>query len=386
MTTDVEIPKSTVDVHSNLEISLAPLSLPSGVGIFPGVSLWSSRAEPKTPEPLCIEDHVFTLRCKVQNYAWGKKGLESTVAQLQSFTEDITRKLDLPFAELWMGTHSSGPSWIQTRSGSRQLFSEHLMQNTNSLGPRFLDRFNIELGLPFLFKVLSVETALSIQAHPDKKLAEKLHTRFPDVYKDDNHKPELACALTHFEALCEFRPVIEIAGFLSSVSEFRSVIGEEAASRFENFVASPDVEDIKLRKAALKKLYARLMSCAADDVKACLLRMVNRLNGLGDEQSEFDKLLLRVYGQYPGDIGVFSLFFLNYVTLQPGEALYLGPNLPHAYLSGDCVEIMATSDNVVRAGLFAFCFVAVKVKVDECVPPTPFTPPQKCLELIILEH
>lgn len=54
---------------------------------------------------------------------------------------------------------------------------------------------------------------------------------------------------------------------------------------------------------------------------------------------------------FPNDVGVLSLFFLNVVRLQPGQAMFLGANQIHAYLSGDCVECMACSDNVIRAGL-----------------------------------
>lgn len=64
-----------------------------------------------------------------------------------------------------------------------------------------------------------------------------------------------------------------------------------------------------------------------------------------------EQLVLRLEMQYPSDVGVIAAFFLNLVKLNPGEALFLGANEPHAYLSGECVECMATSDNVVRAGL-----------------------------------
>lgn len=64
-----------------------------------------------------------------------------------------------------------------------------------------------------------------------------------------------------------------------------------------------------------------------------------------------EKLVLRLEKQYPADIGILAALFLNYLRLRPGEALYLGADEPHAYLEGDCIECMATSDNVVRAGL-----------------------------------
>ena len=84
------------------------------------------------------------------------------------------------------------------------------------------------LELPFLSKVLSVDTALSIQAHPDKKLAEVLHEKKPDLYKDDNHKPEMAYALGDFVAMCGFRAVDEIVAHLNNYVHFRNLIGDSS--------------------------------------------------------------------------------------------------------------------------------------------------------------
>jgi mannose-6-phosphate isomerase len=92
-----------------------------------------------------------------------------------------------------MGTHPSGHSKVISEGGEEPILLKE-----------FLKKEGLE-DIPFLFKVLSVETALSIQAHPDKQLAETLFEKFPDVYKDSNHKPEMAIALTDFEALCGFK-------------------------------------------------------------------------------------------------------------------------------------------------------------------------------------
>lgn len=90
--------------------------------------------------------------------------------------------------------------------------------------------------LPFLSKVLSVDTALSIQAHPNKKLAEILHKTKPDMYKDDNHKPEMAYALTPFVAMCGFRRAEVIVDHLHECQYLRRLIGEEECARFEEAV------------------------------------------------------------------------------------------------------------------------------------------------------
>jgi mannose-6-phosphate isomerase len=130
---------------------------------------------------------------------------------------DSTITLNGPYAELWMGTHPSGPSKIKE---SQELLSLYLKNKDHLIG--FVPPGYPNDDLPFLFKgliiihhinsinnyyniVLSINTALSIQAHPDKQLAVELNTKFPTIYKDNNHKPEMAIALTKFEAICGFR-------------------------------------------------------------------------------------------------------------------------------------------------------------------------------------
>ncbi|XP_035422595.1 mannose-6-phosphate isomerase isoform X2 [Cygnus atratus] len=269
------------------------------------------------------EIRVFPLACPVQNYSWGKLGLQSEVAQLVA-SGDPTAHIDpeQPYAEvrpslppsvrlsicppgvtpqrvtqpksrpvppqLWMGAHPKGDAAIRDNRIPQKTLGRWISDNPACLGAKVKDAF--QGRLPFLFKVLSVRTALSIQAHPNKELAAKLHAQFPQHYPDANHKPEMAIALTPFEGLCGFRPVEEIASFL------RAAEGQDTSGS----------------------------------------------NG---------DLLLRLHSQFPGDIGCFAVYFLNLVRLEPGEAMFLAANEPHAYLQGDCVECMACSDNTVRAGL-----------------------------------
>ncbi|XP_036205025.1 mannose-6-phosphate isomerase isoform X7 [Myotis myotis] len=216
-------------------------------------------------------------------------GSHSEVARLLASSDPLARiSEDKPYAELWMGTHPRGDAKILDSRISQRTLGQWIAENQDCLGSKVKDTFNGKL--PFLFKVLSVETALSIQAHPNKELAEKLHLQAPQHYPDSNHKPEMAIALTSFQGLCGFRPVEEIVTFLT-------------------MAAGNNVEDI----------------CG--------------------------ELLLQLHQQYPGDIGCFAIYFLNLLTLKPGEAMFLEANVPHAYLKGDCVECMACSDNTVRAGL-----------------------------------
>ena len=259
--------------------------------------------------------------------------------------------------------------------------------------------------LPFLFKVLSINTALSIQAHPDKVLAQELHAKYPNIYKDSNHKPEMAIALTPFEAMCGFRPIQEIRGNLSKYPELRKIIGDDVCSQFLSFTG--DGSDNSFSNV-LELMFRAFMECDNDKAQDHISSLVSRLradaqhgdqgrsqiqsscgsssssssssgscgSGIGsdsggsgsgssasasnevgsifafaDEDAYLRSLILRLHEDYPDDRGALCPLLLNCLRLAEGEAFFMGPNEPHAYISGDCVESMALSDNVVRAGL-----------------------------------
>ncbi|XP_068642784.1 mannose-6-phosphate isomerase 1-like [Aristolochia californica] len=292
------------------------------------------------------------LRCSVQNYDWGQIGEESHVATL--FSRNCLEPIDAgkPYAELWMGTHASGPSFvvdsgIHDETGTTVSLKSWIRENPKALGEKVLAKWGSDL--PFLFKVLSVAKALSIQAHPDKELARHLHKSHPSIYKDPNHKPEMALAVTEFEALCGFVSFEELKSVLTTVPEIVELVGSTA----EQFLKIEEQDGEEEVKSALKLIFTQLMSTSKDAVSEVVNKMKSRLDMENKMRALTDKekLALRLEKQYPADVGVLAAFFLNYVHLEPGEALYLDANEPHAYIYGNCVECMATSDNVVRAGL-----------------------------------
>ncbi|OQR90156.1 mannose-6-phosphate isomerase [Thraustotheca clavata] len=277
---------------------------------------------------------MYRLQCVAQQYAWGKKGTKSVVAALKSSSEHTFKPQDdETYAELWMGVHPNGPSKIVDREGNVELLSEWLLEHPEALGDG-------HEKVSFLFKVLSVATALSIQAHPDKETAEKLHAEFPTIYKDDNHKPELAIAVTRFKALCRFRPVEEIVEHIQQVPELRALVDPEIT---DALIESHDRE-------TLRAFFTAVIYCDQEEASIQLDNHRERLESL-ESRTPLQKLILRLNEQYPHDIGAFCPYLLNYITLEPGESVFLGANEPHAYISGDCIECMACSDNVVRAGL-----------------------------------
>lgn len=287
---------------------------------------------------------VFLITPTTQKYEWGKIGISSKVAQLlKSAASGFVLDESTPYAELWMGTHVKSPSGVTDSNNTlREVLAEHpeLLGDVSSV-------FDTTNGnLPFLLKVLSIGKALSIQTHPDKKTAEKLHVEQPKIYTDPNHKPELALALTRFRGLCGFMPIPDIKTYLSVVPEFNSLIPGHVVRRLEG--ASEDEE-----KSALKELFSCLMTADIENVKKQLSNLVERYQGGGETRAEqgIKDLVLTLNSQFPGDVGVFCSFVLNYVDLKPREAIFLGAGEPHAYVAGDIIECMANSDNVIRAGL-----------------------------------
>ncbi|XP_024315614.1 mannose-6-phosphate isomerase 1 isoform X3 [Brachypodium distachyon] len=310
---------------------------------------------PPSPEPDAHEPSpsLLRLRCGVQHYGWGRLGAASLVARLAAANDpDAGAEIDpaRPYAELWMGTHPAAPSSVLLPGlpGGDLLLRDWLARNPAALGPAVAARWAGDL--PFLFKVLSVGKPLSIQAHPDKDLAELLHAMRPATYKDSNHKPEMAIAITEFRALFGFAGTEELKDVIRSVPEVVGLIGHEDAGKLMAIKGYHEANDVK---SSLQSAFAKLMTASKQAVSEAIAKLKVRLD---DESkirtlTEKEHLLLSLERQYPEDVGVLSALFFNYVKLSPGEAIYIGANEPHAYLSGDCIECMATSDNVVRAGL-----------------------------------
>ncbi|KAL8686531.1 MAG: hypothetical protein Q9218_007042, partial [Villophora microphyllina] len=304
---------------------------------------------------------LIQLQCGVNSYDWGKVGQDSAAAKYATATESnqFSIESEKPYAELWMGTHPSLPSKdVETQRSLLDLVQDNKALMSTQISDKFGEK------LPFLFKVLSIRKALSIQAHPNKKLAGELHAKDPEHYPDDNHKPEMTIAITPFDGFCGFRPLKEISHFLSTVPSLRTLIGDEAAKEFEESVkgreTSSSAEDTQRNKKALQSAFSALMTkdqsaiaTSAKELVASAEKDGEKFAGGGGPSNggkELADLVVRLNSQFAGDVGLFVLFFLNYVKLEVGEAMFLKADDIHAYLSGDIIECMASSDNVVRAG------------------------------------
>lgn len=253
-----------------------------------------------------------------------------------------------------MGTHPNVPSYRHDDKASlRDLIAKDPKQ---LLGEKVIEKFQSTTELPFLFKVLSIRKVLSIQAHPDKALGKILRAQDPKNYPDDNHKPEMAIAVTDFEGLCGFKPLAEIADELDRIPELRTIVGDETAKEFIQNIKPEAVkgssEDASNKKL-LQAIFGKVMN-ASDEVIAQNARLL--VKRAETRPQDFNKpdlpaLIIDLNKQFPDDVGLFcGCLLLNHCKLNAGEAIFLRAKDPHAYINGDIIECMAASDNVVRAG------------------------------------
>ncbi|HRY84656.1 MAG TPA: mannose-6-phosphate isomerase, class I [Candidatus Cloacimonadota bacterium] len=269
---------------------------------------------------------MFRLCNPVKTYAWGDS----------SFIQDLLGLDQSPIAEVWMGAHPADPSRI--RIGAEEQPLDEYLRGTHQ-------------DLPFLFKVLAAGSPLSIQVHPSKSMAREGFARenrigiAPDDpkrnYKDDNHKPEMLLALTEFEALCGFRDFAEISLFLQHFAL------DEPLPAAASFIWNPSA-------AALSGLIRSLLELNTPAQAGFVHRVLNREfseQHRTPQAIELQSVCHRLNVCFPGDIGCLFPLFLNHLRLQPFEAIFISHSIPHAYLRGGGLELMASSDNVLRGAL-----------------------------------
>jgi phosphomannomutase len=277
------------------------------------------------------------LAPRFQNYAWGDP---SFIPRL--FGLSVTGR---PYAEAWFGAHPSLPSVADV--GDQKVALDRVLTEAPVaiLGPEVAARFS---GLPFLFKVLAAARPLSVQVHPSAAQAVAGFERENAAgialgaanrnYRDANAKPELFVALTRFQALCGFRPVCDIVAALDGVPELSALLaGWQRASN------------------PLRALLSAYFDLSDDEVRPALAQWVHRLADASPPADSAEAWVVeadRIFavGGQP-DRGLFFFLLLNLVVLDPGQGMFLSAGTPHSYLRGAGLEVMASSDNVLRAGL-----------------------------------
>lgn len=283
-----------------------------------------------------LETPFFEMKNVIQDYPWG-----STTSLNELFGYD--NPSNQPQAELWMGAHPNGCSSLMIDDTEYSLLELIQEAPNDVLSHQVNDAFS---ELPFLFKILAADRALSIQVHPSKEEAQigfaKENeagislTAYERNYKDPNHKPELVYALTAYQAMNGFRSFDEIQGLLAFFS--KSPLQKLA----EDFSANASNEGLENLFRGVLSLKEAALDASIEELKEVALAHAN--------EPTF-AVILDLLKQYQSDVGVFAPLLLNVITLAPGEAMYLDARTPHAYLKGTGLEVMANSDNVLRAGL-----------------------------------
>ena len=267
---------------------------------------------------------LFELECPVKHYDWGERldgGGQPYISGLIGADPG-----SLPWAELWIGAHPSASSML--RDGGKSLAGAIAAGPLEMLGPA-LAGSGVE-SLPFLLKILCCTEPLSIQSHPDKATAGRLHKACPEQFPDANHKPEVLYALSDFKLMGGFRQPGDAIGELAAIPALSGWLS----------AAGGDHADMKSLGAFILSAPPELLAEMADGCMAAAM-----------PDTPNARLFRELDARRHGDCGCLFAFLLNVFTLAPDQAVFIGPNIPHAYLRGRGIECMANSDNVIRAGL-----------------------------------
>ncbi|PSW22120.1 mannose-6-phosphate isomerase, class I [Photobacterium sanctipauli] len=278
----------------------------------------------------------YKMKNVIQDYAWGSKTAMGSLFGLKN-------PEGKPQAEIWMGAHQNGCSQVIVDDRPMPLSAFIESNKAALLGEKEGSQFD---GLPYLFKVLAADKALSIQVHPSKEQAQVGYA-FEEAmgipqsdshrnYKDPNHKPELIYALTRYQAMNGFRDYDEIVRLFNA-------IGIDEISGLVDLLAANQ------NPTGLQRFFETMLSLDGEVKQAVVSQLLQHADA--HQHDPLFSLIHELAEQYPGDIGLFSPLMLNTLTLEQGEAMYLHACTPHAYIKGTGLEIMANSDNVLRAGL-----------------------------------
>lgn len=233
----------------------------------------------------------------------------------------------------WFGTYPVLPTYVKSTGEDLQdLIDKHPKE---LIGETVSNKFG-HTKIPFLPKVLSISKALPLQLHPNKELAAELHKKDPDNFTDPNHKPEIALALSKFEAFCGFKPLSEIEP-LMQLEPLKTFIPSESSS---------------FNDQTLKSVVHTMLEASDEDIETAVKALEKEPSSSFGKASHIQGLIPRLADQYDKtDPGLLvALITMNYLVLEPGECISIPADGIHAYLSGDIIECMARSNNVSDTG------------------------------------
>ncbi|GIX61216.1 mannose-6-phosphate isomerase [Babesia caballi] len=319
---------------------------------------------------------IYLITPVVRNYDWGMPARSSLVYRLHAHGAPgacLGNLENTPFAELWIGDHDSAPCKVQQLrshvtgedglqfrandcngvavneaaaaaagespgTGPEAAPVERLSAVYRRMGMQLFGREVI--GPRILLKVLSIARPLSLQVHPDPECALRMYSQKHPSIVDSQAKPEMSVALTRFRAMCGLRPLGEIVSYAERYPPFARMIGGL-------------LEEMRQAEGGnCGGTYYRL--CERLLLEQEELAAVDALVDLVKQRPERDlseEVFLTLNGTYGTEYAIVFAFVLNCIEVQRGDAFFIPPNTLHSYISGDCVELMNNSDNVIRGGL-----------------------------------
>lgn len=297
---------------------------------------------------------MFLLKNKIKSYHWG---IKNSISKIMNCSNSILEN-NKTESEMWIGAYSDISSSVKTQNDKTIQLCKLIKENPEFyLGKNNIKNFGEKL--PFLVKIISVGSPLSLQAHPNSENAklgfqkEELNNIYKKsklrIYKDNNHKPEMLFALTKFDIICDFKNFYIIKKIFMNIFHFFLFYNIKIPSLLKKIIKILQTKKKSNIKNIIKLILQRRNE-SNDLINSCLMVAKKNIKNIKNNFFNFHTLL-ELNRFYPNDPGVIIALLMNRINLKPGDVIYINPGSVHAYLHGIGIEVMAPSDNVIRMGL-----------------------------------
>lgn len=290
---------------------------------------------------------IIPLLCPITQRSWGTVGAASLVARFHARNSGTFINASTAYSEFVVSSYP--PYTAKLANFPDTSLNEHIRTQVIEVDPKFVQFYSTlhEDGVPYTLKAVSATLPTGLIVHPDSVAARQPYVEQHSSFSRPMEKPLLILALTRISLLAGFNPASRIILQLTRVPEFADAVGRPATDHFVHVVKSeiPTPEHTRTLVSALYNQQPHIISDA-------LKRAVTRLSSMPDAAvSQDDRLLIHLANTFPDDPSCFAVYFLRFVDLRPGRAVYVSPNLPYCVLEGDFVEVSSKSDAMFYGGL-----------------------------------
>lgn len=290
---------------------------------------------------------IIPLLCSITQRSWGTIGAASLVARFYARNSVTFISASAAYSEFIVSSYPPYTAKLASIPGTS--LSEHIRTQVIEVDPDFVQFYSTlhEDGVPYTLKAVSATLPTGLVVHPDATAALQPYVAKHASFARPLEKPLLILALSRLSLLAGFNPASQIVTQLTRVPEFADAVGRPATDHFVHVVKSEIPTP-----AHTRTLVSALFNQKLDVVSDALKRAVTRLSAMPDSVvSQDDRLLIHLANTFPDDPSCFAVYFLRFIDLRPGRAVYISPNLPYCVLEGDFIEASSKSDAAFYGGL-----------------------------------